>query len=135
MKLEADTAARIRSAIAELGNETIPDRAGRQHNALPLYADIGGAVLLRADGIFLELEWDQSSEQRPNEREVPSWPVALIAGSARYPWLSTLLPTPPATATECQACGGRGRITDGGASDGYFYCAECGGLGWVSPAV
>jgi len=59
MQLSVDLSVRIRDAITRLG-DTVPDRVGRQHNAIPLWADLGGAILLRADGTFLELEWESA---------------------------------------------------------------------------
>src|SRR5512138_1434937 len=101
MYLPSDIAARVASTVAALDETTHLEWIGQQHSAIPLFADLGGAILLRADGTFLELEWDEPSEQTPRELDTPSWPVALVAGSERYPWLVPLLPLRPADAVTC----------------------------------
>ena len=135
MNLPRDIAVRVANTVAALADTTLPESAGRQHSAIPLYADLGGAILLRADGIFLELEWDQPSEEKPREVDRPSWPVALVAGAERYPWLAPLLPERPADAANCPACSGAGRIALNGASTGSIYCGTCNGLGWIQRDV
>jgi len=108
-----------------------PDRVGRQHSAIPLLADIRGAILLRPDGVFLQLGWDQDSQQHPKElAELPST-AALVAGAERYSWLQSLLPRRPPDARSCTTCEGAGRISVVGAGGGVF-CESCGALGWIA---
>jgi hypothetical protein len=131
MRLLPDVSARVAAAVKQLGTETWPDRAGREHGAIPLWADIGGAILLRPDGTVLELEWDQPSEHAPRELDAPSWRVALVTGAERYPWLAALLPQRPANAETCPDCEGKGRRDyNDPETRGRVYCASCDGLGW-----
>ena len=131
MRIPSDVASRLRAAIETLGEDTLPDRLGRAHGALPLWADLGGAILLRPDGMFLELEWDQPSEQQPREVDEPSWSVALVAGAERYPWLAGLLPSRPEGAIDCSDCHGEGHLRfDTSETRGTVYCGTCDGLGW-----
>ena len=131
MRVQPEISARIAAAVQQLGSETWPDQAGLEHGAIPLWADIGGAILLRPDGTVLELEWDQPSERVPRELEAPSWSLALVAGAERYPWLADLLPQRPTDATSCPDCEGKGRRRyNEPQPGGLIYCATCDGLGW-----
>jgi hypothetical protein len=125
MRIPADVALEISRAIAQLGETAWPDLAGREHNALPLFADLGGAVLLRADGTFLELEWDEPTERTPRLLEQPSYAPALAIGAERFPCLRPLLPPRPANAITCDTCHGRGRLPVVS-----IPCAACAALGW-----
>jgi hypothetical protein len=131
MRLDQLLSARVAAAVRELGT-TGPEIAGREHGAIPLWADMGGAVLLRPDGTVLEFEWDDPSEHDPRKVDHPTWPVALVTGAERYPWLaSVLLPIRPSNAVECPDCEGKGRrIYDGPNRRGTVYCATCNALGW-----
>jgi len=135
MLIPASIAAKIMSDVTALGDRLLPDITGKRLHALPLYADLGGAILLRADGQFLELQRDQPSELHPIEGDEPSWKVALVAGAERYPWLAELLPARPATAVTCEVCGGTGKFSHAGSSTGYFFCGRCDGLGWYERVI
>ena len=135
MNLPPETAARIAAALATLGDHTLPDSTGQRLGALPLYAGDDGAVLLRPDGVFLELAWGQASELVPLELETPTWPVVLHAAAVRYRWLNALLPDRPYNAPNCRACGGVARVADAESSTGYVFCGACQGAGWIAPAV
>lgn len=131
MNLPVEIAEQISAAIEALDSSRgLPDRVGRELSAIPLLADIGGAVLLRADGVFLELEWDQETEVHPREVAEPSSTVPLVAGTERYPWLVALLPARPADARPCSACRGGGSIHTN--ISGRIFCGECGALGWAA---
>jgi hypothetical protein len=135
MRLPDDIAAKISSAIVFLaGENTLPARMGREHGAIPLLADLGGATLLRPDGTFLEVAWDQETERNPLQTAAPRSTADLVAGAERYPWLKALLPTRPTGAMPCRDCGGAGRIFVGvtGIGGGHVYCGTCGALGWIA---
>jgi hypothetical protein len=130
MQLPAEIAEQITTAIQALDPAAgWLDELGHRHSAIPLYADIGGAVLLRSDGVFLELEWDQETEHHPRECSDLTSTVPLVAGAERYPWLKGLLPVRPSDARPCTSCQGLGRIvlTNG---SGRILCGVCGALGW-----
>ena len=132
MDLPSAISAQITAAVLALDPEGgLPDRVGRTHSAIPLLADLGGAVLLRADGTILELEWDQESELKPRERGEFANTVPLVAGVERYPWLAALLPRRPADAPACASCDGAGSISPSRGS-GRVFCGQCGALGWVA---
>ena len=130
MHLPPHIAARVRTAVESLDDQTLPGRVGREFGALPLFADIGGAILLRPDGALLELEWDQPSEQAPREVTDPQANIGLVVGAENYPWLAELLPPRPLSAQPCSQCGGRGRIAIAGQS--AVYCGVCGARGWIA---
>jgi hypothetical protein len=129
MRLPNDTQSRILAAIAELDpSGSLTERLGHRHSLIPLYADMGGAILLRADGVLLEVLWDSETEEYPTELErAPS--VALVAGCARYPWLACLLPPRPQHAIACTTCSGQGVLVLG---EHRAFCAACGALGWTA---
>jgi hypothetical protein len=132
MRLPETIAEQISIAVSQLDPEgNLPDRAGRAHAAIPLLADLGGAVLLRSDGTILELEWDQATEQQPRERAELASMVPLVAGAERYPWLGALLPPRPAEANNCPSCLGAGKIIPAGGGGGFF-CGLCNAMGWIA---
>ena len=101
------------------------DLAAR-HGALPVYADMGGCVLLRPDGSFLAIEWEAADVVLPVS---DPWKVcALVFGSKKYPALRCMLPDRPPTAADCEVCKGTGRpFSDIEA----VMCGRCLGLGWA----
>jgi hypothetical protein len=68
----------------------------RVHTALPVYADIGGALLIRPTGEVLlfhsNQEWTATSESSI-VTEARWIAVAYVAGEKRYPALRGLLPS------------------------------------------
>jgi hypothetical protein len=94
------------------------------HSALPVYMDMGGTLFLTLDGDVLSLHHDDGDIPTP-ELE-PGWRIiAAVAASEKYPELSPLVPERPASATDCSACGGTGRVTRHD-----IRCGECFSLGW-----
>jgi len=101
--------------------------------ALPIYADLGGCLLIRPNCELLEVEWDDDSEPtnliEPRERS-----VALVLGAEKYPELSALLPPRPADVRDCVHCGGKGRIHLP-EIDAPPLCGPCGARGWIDRAM
>jgi hypothetical protein len=92
--------------------------------ALPVYMDMGGALFLTLDGDVLRLnhyDGDVPTPELDSERHI----VAAVAAAEKYPELAPLVPERPASAEDCSACGGTGRITRHN-----LRCGECTSLGW-----
>jgi hypothetical protein len=110
----ADTPAEYRELASRLG-------------ALPSLFDMGGCTLIRPDGTLVDVLWDSS--ERPTETIYRR----LRSGAGRrcraHPELAELLPVRPATARDCAACGGKGRVPLPGPANAL--CGPCGALGWV----
>ncbi len=86
--------------------------AVRTSGALPVYADMGGALLLRPDGEILCFPWDSLGE--PARESDPGWRItAVVVGTEKYPELRPLLPVRPVGTPDCQWCAGSGRIRIG----------------------
>ena len=101
-------------------------------DALPVYADIGGALLIRPSGQVLLVESDQPWGAGSKYRFVEEGPwrmLALVSAARRFPSLSFLRPRRPDTALQCRGCGGLGSSSLAG---GEVVCAGCQGLGWLS---
>jgi hypothetical protein len=138
MKLSPELSRRVGDAVRDLNEARgTPDRVGIEQGAIPLYADLGGAVLLSEDGTLLELKWDQDSERYPHEIQGSSLngrlplTAVLVAGVERYPWLAALLPARPPNAIECTTCAGAGRLHSSNVVvDRGLLCGDCGALGW-----
>jgi hypothetical protein len=97
----------------------------RLHNALPVYADVGGSLFLSPTGAVLRLSHVDDNDRLSPERD-PKWQlVAAVAASEKYPELGFLVPQRPASAPACFACGGKGRE-----AQHNMRCGECFGLGW-----
>jgi hypothetical protein len=130
MKLPPETAARVAAAIKDLRSEPVDhvDAIAKRHGAIPLLADMGGALLLRPDGAMLELLWD--AEDSPTPAPLDQEPLGWVAGAERYEWLAALIPPRPTGAVDCTACSGKGKIAVQGATRGRVFCGACRALGW-----
>lgn len=98
-------------------------------DALPIYADMGGTILLRPDGELLGVYDDGV----PSVLEHRGWrTIGLVSGAEFFPELRPLLPPRPNNAFDCHPCGGRGveRWWMEGRK-GVTSCSSCWGLGWI----
>ncbi|NTX02750.1 hypothetical protein [Myxococcus sp. CA040A] len=95
----------------------------RELGGLPLYADMGGLVVLRPDGTALTYDWEDSKSEATDD----VWKViALTTSREKYPGLRELLPERTVSALDCAACTGTGSIL-------RATCGKCLGLGWHEP--
>ncbi len=100
----------------------------RAHDVLPLYADMGGVMALRADGTVVSIAWDATTAEpvtNPRLRD-----VALLQGARCYHELETVLPRRTEGAMACRHCNGTGRPMLEGRTLENVTCF-CGGLGWI----
>ncbi|NTX11175.1 hypothetical protein HUA76_10280 [Myxococcus sp. CA056] len=96
----------------------------RELGGLPLYADMGGLVVLRPDGTVLTYDWEDSKSEATDD----VWKVvALTTSREKYPRLRELLPERTVSALDCAACTGTGSILR------TATCWKCLGLGWHEP--
>lgn len=103
--------------------------------AIPVYADIGGALLLDSMGRILSVStnepWNASTEVEEETDE--NWrAVALVSAAERYPSLQFLRPLRPSTAIDCPACGGSGRVLIAAAQ---ARCGRCWSRGWIESGL
>jgi len=113
-----------------------PDRdeyrqLARRVDALPLYSDMGGGIiLLRPDGELLVMELDDAETEVQAHR---GWRlVGLFSGAEFFPELRPLLPPRPSVASACHACNGIGMMRwQGERPQGITACGRCWGLGWL----
>ena len=130
MKVAKELSEQIQAHINEYLSG--PDSHGlsevvRRINALPLYLDIGGALLISPNGKLFEVSSDASEPKRVSE--TAAWGLtALVVGSEKYPELKALLPRREATALDCVVCDGTGKIVGG--ESVQLVCGDCSGLGW-----
>lgn len=129
LELASDVRRWIEEVLADedprIGSVSRRELAGR-YEALPLYADMAGCVLLRPDGSFLAIEWEAADVVLPVS---DPWRVCALAfASRKYPALRCMLPYRPVSAADCPACRGTGRPLDN--AEGVI-CAHCVGLGWA----
>jgi hypothetical protein len=105
--------------------------AVRESGALPVYVDVGGALLLRPDCEILLLPSD--SIETPVIEFDPRWRLtAIVVGAEKYPELKPLLPARPTGIGDCEWCDGRGRIRLGDSKHRRGpICGRCYGLGWL----
>jgi len=133
MQVPKHIAEQLRIAIADLDPDGhLPDARGASYGALPLLADLGGCWFLRADGVFLEVRWDENEDRPEMLNHTPV--AALVVGAERYPWLRELIPARPANAIDCPDCGGVGKVFVAGIDNQGFLCAKCNVLGWAVPS-
>jgi hypothetical protein len=109
----------------------LPAETARRHRAIPLMADLGGMWMLKSDGSVWEVKWDSEDELSPIVADRRT--LALAVGAKRYPWLATLLPTPPPESIACSTCKGEGAIRlSVSPSQGTLVCPDCQALGVAS---
>lgn len=128
MKPNARISKQIRDRIAKLAVEERDDQIRRAlaREALPLYRDLTGCILLTPSGDFLFLNWETGEVESVQD---PKWrTVALVEGSKQFPELQELFPTRPPNAPTCTKCGGSGRLRLGKQE---LLCATCSGLGYT----
>ncbi|MGH9870579.1 MAG: hypothetical protein ACREAA_20775 [Candidatus Polarisedimenticolia bacterium] len=105
----------------------------RRFDALPVSADMGGALLIRPSGEVILVHSNQPWGLE-SEHEVvtdPGWrTIAFVEAGERFPSLSFLRPERPDTAVDCPSCGGTGRVPF---ADQKVMCGACHALGWVGP--
>jgi hypothetical protein len=98
------------------------DAAGAT-GGVPVYEDMGGILLVAADGETLFYD----TEAKTIHPVTDKWRiVALVRASRLYSELADLAPAKPEGARACGVCGGTG-ITYANA-----ICGECWSAGWVS---
>ncbi|AMV23875.1 hypothetical protein VT84_05640 [Gemmata sp. SH-PL17] len=102
------------------------DRVVRELVALPVYADMGGTLLVAADGEVYCLDHDSIEVRREHD---PGWQLlARTAVAEIAPELRVLLPDRPPSAPDCAVCSGSGHIQ--ATPTHRCWCGTCWGLGW-----
>jgi hypothetical protein len=124
----------IRSSQAGAAGHGWQKELARRFDALPVYSDLGGALLLRPDGAVLSVGWQDEQKAGPADQR---WSLmGRVAAAEFFPELRALVPTPPASAVTCPRCGGAGLErwwVDG--VKGVTFCGGCCGLGWLAEPV
>jgi uncharacterized protein (TIGR02996 family) len=102
----------------------------RRHDALPIYADMGGVMLLTPDGEVLGIGHD---DERPQPEIDQGWRLIGLASAAEFfPELRPLLPPRPCTAMPCPQCEGNGvKRYPVEVGRGISTCGKCWGMGWL----
>ncbi len=131
----------IPESIAELVEQAwqdLPsDNPARAHHGIPLLLTLGAMLVLRSDGVILDLwpeyepGWPTSDGKSRIVSSEEGW-IGIVAGSEAYPWLADLIPLRPTGAIDCDKCEGRGRVpvTDWRGETVTMYCGDCSALGW-----
>ena len=127
--ISGETSAAIRQLIAEYVagmEDDVAHAATRRVEALPVYSDVGGSLLLAPNGDILCLPTD--SHGPPTLERDPQWQlVARVKAAEKYPQLKALLPIRDDQSVQCHSCNGSGAVSVGGVS---LTCGKCRGLGW-----
>lgn len=102
----------------------------RRLGALPVYADMGAALLLGPTGDVISVSTDQAwDENAATSIETQSeWVlIARLEAARRHDSLGFLRPQRPAGATDCGECSTTGSVAFG---ELRLRCGQCYGLGW-----
>ena len=102
------------------------DNEAARYGGVSLMGTIGAIWLSRPDGMFWEVDDDSGRPLQPLPVQFQT--SALVAGARRHARILELLPTRPAHAVDCTACGGHGLIANAA------YCSACSALGWLPAA-
>jgi len=124
----ASLLSQIREWIAE-AQLRVPGALSADGCGVMIYADIGGAAYIHADG---RIEVEPADAVPGNAwREDPDVVTAILVTAAkRRPALAELLPERPAYANDCGVCGATGWVHVGVLTT---VCGYCHGLGWLAP--
>ena len=88
-----------------------------------MYADLGGVLVITADGEVLRFDPEADGVSVVDDEQ---WRrLALARASRRFSELSGLKPSRPSLATTCSQCDGQGIILGG------VECGNCFGVGWL----
>jgi len=112
-------------ALLRLIATTSVAKAPAVAGALPVYEDLGGALLLRSDGSVVHVD-DETGAMREVAQTERWYRLALVAATERFPELSVLRPERGLSDKGCESCGSTGSIRG-------VRCGVCLGLGWVTP--
>jgi hypothetical protein len=120
---EISSAIRLLAEKAALEPEGSADgQIARATGALPVHADMGGALVLTVSGTVLSYDFETALTTETSE-----WwtTVAILKAARRFPGLRSLAAaSAPLDAIKCPACGGSGQLQ-------RMDCGICLTTGWV----
>lgn len=111
---------------AALGAEpTLAREAARATGGLPVRCDMGGVLVLTAQGGVLHYDPERAEAVPVADHR---WRKAALVNAARkHPELRSLFPAMPEGAVPCAQCAGTGKLVRD------LDCAGCMGTGWLDP--
>jgi len=118
------TISRLSNEVAAADSSSYIREAAVRTGGVPVYADMGGVLVVAPDGSTLHYE--------PASRKIDAFVeerwrlLALVRAARKYPELSELRPARPETARSCRQCGGTGLVV------GQVDCGVCDGTGWTA---
>ena len=129
--MSTQDAAELRRIINRLSEEVAAGdslretrEAAARTGGVPVYADMGGILVLAPDGSVLQYEPTSGKIEAVVESK---WRIlALVRAARKHPELSALRPMRPNTARTCRQCGGTGIVL------GQADCGVCYGTGWTA---
>lgn len=117
-----ETIRRLAAEAARNSESSAIRQAAQATGALPVHADMGGALVVTAEGDVIQYDFETGATTRPDE----NWKVLGLAKAARrFPELRNLAPEKPTDAVRCRSCAGAGTMP------GNTDCATCWGTGWI----
>lgn len=112
------------SPVVDPASDQRGGRGGHSTQRPPVYADLGGQLLVQEDLSVLVVPDDGE----PEDAAVQDVVLAHTVASERFPTLETLRPVVDASDPMCDLCDGRGRV-------GPVRCGRCYGLGRIPKAL
>ena len=113
---------RLAAKAAQTAESSAIRQVAEATGALPVHVDMGGALVITAEGDVVQYDLETGATVRPNE----DWKVlALAKASRRFPELKELAPKKPPNAIQCPSCAGTGTMP------GNTDCATCWATGWI----
>jgi hypothetical protein len=116
---------RLIEASVQTGDADSQEAASRT-GGLPVYADLGGVLVLGFDGVVFHFDPESDKVVKVDDDRWVAF--ALAKASKKFAELSNLQLERPAGAVTCSQCGGRGVVL----SD--VDCGKCFGVGWLMPS-
>lgn len=124
----------LAAAIRRLSHEAVRKEAtselrsaAQRTGGVPVYADLGGVLVVMADGGVLRFDPEAEGVSVVDDERWRT--LALARASRRFPELSDLCPSRPLASTTCPQCNGEGVILGG------LECGNCFGVGWLVTPV
>ncbi len=126
---EAEAIRRLSEAVRRDGRWDWEREAASKTSGVPVYADMGGVLVVRSDGVVLLIESNRGVVEEVREER---WIlVARQEAALKYPELKGLMPVRPEGATDCQECAGHGSVNPFKKVEQDIRCGVCCGMGWL----
>ena len=116
---------RLRRSTSVLSADVWDRELAKSTGCLPVYADMGGTLLLSPSGEITC--FDHGTDEIGPANDAGWESIARMFAAERFPDLADIRPVRPSEAVDCPNCGGTGRATQF-----KILCGNCNATGWTA---